>query len=63
MTDQPKLSAATTLLLIQLAAALQAIVMLLLATDRIRDSLVVPLLGIVLVFGLIPAAAFLKPKK
>ena len=63
MTDQPKLSAATTLLLIKLAAALQVIVMVLLATDRIRDSLVVPLLGIVLVFGLIPAAAFLKPKK
>ncbi len=63
MTDQPKLGGATVLLLIKFAAVLQTIVMVLLATDRIGISLAVPLLGFVLIFGLIPAAAFIKSKK
>jgi len=63
MTDQPKLGGATVLLLIQIAAGLQTLVIILLTTDRIRDSLAVPLLGLVLIFGLIPAAAFVKSKK
>ncbi len=63
MTDQPKLSGATVLLLIKLAAVLQTIVIVLLTTDRIGVSLAVPLLGLVLIFGLIPAAAFTKSKK
>lgn len=63
MTDQPKPSGATVLLLIQFAALLQTIVIVLLTTDRIRVSLAVPLLALVVIFGLIPAAAFIKSKK
>ena len=63
MTDQPKLSAATVLLLIKSAAVLQTLVMVLLATDKMGDSLAVPLLGLVVIFGLIPAAAFINSKK
>ena len=63
MADQPKLSEATTLLLIKGAAVVQTIVMVLLTTDRMGVSLAVPLLGLVLIFGLIPAAAFIKSKK
>lgn len=63
MTDQPKPGGATMLLLTVFAALLQLTVMVLLATDRIRASLVVPLLALVLIFGLIPAMAFIKSKK
>jgi hypothetical protein len=63
MTDEPKLSGGTVLLLIQSAAILQVIVMVLLAVDRIKFSVAVPLLGLVLIFGLIPAGAFVKSKK
>ncbi len=63
MTDQPKPSGAKILLLIKFAALLQTIVMVLLATDRIRASLAVPLLALVLIIGLIPAAAFIKSRK
>jgi len=63
MTEQPKLSGATVLFLIKLAAVLQTIVMVLLATDRIAGSLAVPLLALVLIFGLIPAGVFIKPKQ
>jgi hypothetical protein len=38
-------------------------VMVLLATDRITVSVAVPLLALVVIFGLIPAAVFLKSKK
>ena len=63
MTDQPKPSGATTLLLVKFAVVLQTIVIVLLATDRIVVSLAVPLLALVVIFGLIPAAAFIRPKK
>jgi len=63
MADQLKLSGATVFLLVQFAAVLQTIVMVLLATDRIRSSVAVPFLGLVLIFGLIPAGAFVKSKK
>lgn len=63
MTDQPKLSRSTVLLLIKSAAVIQIIVMVLLATDRMGGSLAVPLLALVLIFGLIPAAAFINSKK
>ena len=63
MTEQPKLNGATVLLLIKFAALLQTIVIVLLTTDRIRVSLAVPLLALVVIFGLIPAAAFINSKK
>ena len=63
MTDQPKAGGATILLLTAFAALLQLTVMVLLATDRIRVSLAIPLLALVLIFGLIPAMAFIKSKK
>ena len=63
MTDQPKPGGATIFLLTAFAALLQLTVMVLLATDRIRVSLAIPLLALVLIFGLIPAMAFIKYKK
>ena len=63
MTDQPKPSGATTLLLIEFAVVLQTIVIVLLATERITVSVAVPLLALVVIFGLIPAAVFIKSKK
>ncbi len=63
MTDQPKPGEAKILLLIKFAALLQTIVMVLLTTNRIRVSLAVPLLALVVIIGLIPAAAFIKSKK
>jgi len=63
MTDQPKPSGATTLLLIEFAVVLQTIVIVLLATDRIAVSVAVPLLALVVIFGLIPAAVFIKSKR
>jgi len=44
------------------ASLLQLLVMVGLATDRIAVSAVVPILGIVLVFGLLPAMAFIKSR-
>jgi len=63
MADEFQLRGTTILLLVQSAAVLQIIVMVLLATDRIKGSMAVPLLGLVLLFGLIPAGAFVKSKK
>ncbi len=63
MADKLQLRGATVLVLIQVAALLQVIVMILLATDRIERSIAVPLLGLVLIFGLMPAGAFAKSKK
>ena len=51
------------MLLIKFAALLQTIVIVLLTTDRITVSLAVPLLALVVIIGLIPAAAFIKSKK
>ena len=63
MTDQPKPSGATTLLLVKFAVVLQTIVIVLLATDRITASVAVPLLALVVILGFIPAAVFIKSKK
>jgi len=51
------------LLLIEFAVVLQTIVIVLLATERITVSVAVPLLALVVIFGLIPAAVFIKSKK
>ena len=55
MTDQPKLSRKTILVLTAFALLLQLTVMILLATDRITVALAIPLLASVVIFGLVPA--------
>ena len=55
MTDQPKPGRKTILVLTAFATLLQLAVMILLATDRIRVSLAVPLLALVVIIGFIPA--------
>jgi hypothetical protein len=63
MAEQPKLTAATVLMLVQVATLVQTIVLVLLATEKIRPSVAVPLLALVVIFGLIPAGAFAKSKR
>ena len=63
MAEKFELRGTIVLLLIQSAAVLQVIIMVLLATDRIKGSMAVPLLALVLIFGIIPAGAFVKSKK
>ena len=62
MTDQSK-PGAKILLSIAFAAILQTMVIVLLTTDKISVSLAVPLLALVIIIGLVPAAAFIKSKK
>ncbi len=44
------------------ATLLQLLAMILLATDKISGSEAVPILGIVLIFGLLPAIAFVRSR-
>jgi hypothetical protein len=63
MAEQPRLSGRTVLLLVQVAAVVQTVVLVLLATEKLEASAAVPLLALVVIFGLIPAGAFAKSKK
>lgn len=63
MKQTSHLDGATVLLLLKVAAVVQLLVMILLATDRLGTSSAVPLLALVLIFGLIPAAVFAKANR
>ena len=62
MTDKPNSTRVTILFATGFAVLLQILVMVLLATDRITTGAAVPLLGIVVAFGLLPAMAFIRSK-
>lgn len=62
MTDKPGPTRKTMLFAIGFAVLLQLLVMLFLATDRITSGTAVSMLSIVLIFGLLPAMAFIKSR-
>ncbi len=62
MTDKPNNTRMTLLFATGFAALLQILVMVFLATNRITVSIAIPLLGIVVAFGLLPAMAYIKSK-
>lgn len=62
MSDKPINTRMILLFAMGFAALLQILVMVLLATNRITISLAIPLLGMVVAFGLLPAMAYIKSK-
>lgn len=62
MSDKPGSTRLVILFATGFAVLLQLLVMLFLATDRITTGAAVSMLSIVLIFGLLPAMAFIKSK-
>lgn len=62
MTDKPIFTRKTILFATGFAALLQLLVMLFLATGRIPSGTAVSMLSLVLIFGLLPAMAYIKSK-
>ena len=62
MTNNPNSTRLTLLFATGFATLLQTLVMILMATDKISNSVAVPMLGIVVIFGILPAMAFIKSK-
>ncbi len=60
MTDQARAGGTNLFAMTAFATVLQIVVMILLATDRMSVDLAVPMLGLVLIVGLLPALAALK---
>lgn len=62
MTDKPSPTRKTILFATGFAVLLHLLVMLFLATDRITSGAAVSMLSLVLIFGLLPAMAYIKSK-